>query len=255
MTIFSPIVGCAEVHGSRKEDVNEDNTVCTVQLRCPWANRFTLAADLLTNRRAWPDLSGWSRPPRAISVGIVPLLSMGVALNQSFIYEDALVNVTYSTKFQDAIIEELEPLSEFTVLDFKRFRWTAKDGDPLLENEAPGKLVRGMALSRTILNVTPPLPTVLRDGVGSVNDTSYTSTALGITFEAEELMLGQPKITRNVRSDGTSTFSVAMKLAFRKNGWNKYWRAKTETYEEIFDVDNNAPYKSYPLVDMSDILT
>jgi hypothetical protein len=40
----------------------------------------------------------------------------------------------------------------------------------------------------------------------------------------------------------------------KKGGWNKYWRAKTKDYAEIFHVNDAAAHKNYPPADFSDWL-
>ena len=248
-------VACSEVHGSLKEEPQEDGVTCSVKLRVPFANRWSLVSDILSNRRAWPHLSGWANPPRAKSASIEPMLGATTTSGQALAYEDSFVLVTYSTKVQDLVAEELEPISDFRVLDFKRFRWGAAAGDPLLEAEAPGKLHRSFALSRTLFKVNPPVPAVIRDGVGGVNDALYSSTLLGIDFDEETLLFNPPRISRTIKSDGTVAYTLAMKWLYREEGWNKYWRAKTDTYEEIWDVEGAAPHKSYPPTDFTALLS
>lgn len=251
---FYSIVDCAEEHGSQRNNAALDSgTDCGVTLRCAWASRYDLIDDLISNRREWPHGS-FSEPPQAYSCSCVPVPGAYLTVGQTIEYEQALVTVNYSSQIKDLISESLEPTVEAQILDYKRFRWGAQDGDPLLEAEAPGRLVRGLTIARTLYEVPGPLPDILFDGPGFTNDVTYTSALLGKAFAAETLLFTPPTMNRVIKSSGTSAWTVALKFMYKKETWNKFWRAASGEYEEIFDIESGTAYKNNPPTDFSDVL-
>jgi len=248
------LITCSEEHGTISESVEEESTKCSVTLRVPWNYRTALISDLLENRWPWPHFSAWPNPPRAKSCACVPDKTSYAASGQVIGYQDALVTVQYSTDGIDLLSESIEPNVEFMVLDHKRFRWDEAEGDPLLEGEAPGKQLYSLNLSRQIFKVTPPLPMSLLELPGCCNKEAYTSILLGLTFEKETLLFQPPVLSRTIKSNGDLRFTVALKFSFRPDGWNTYWRAKTQEYAEIWDVDGTARHENYPPDDFSDFL-
>jgi hypothetical protein len=178
-----------------------------------------------------------------------------VTSGQSCEYLDALVTVAYSTEEEDLLSESLEPTAEFITLDYKRFRWSGADGDPLLEGEAPGKLVRNLNLVRNIMKIVD-IPVATLDLPGSVNHEDYVSALLGLTFPAETLLFQPPAMSRTITTAGAKAWNLNLKFSYKPWGWNKYWRSKTETYERIYIVGMSGadPYNMYPLNDFSDFL-
>jgi hypothetical protein len=171
-------------------------------------------------------------------------------------YIDALVSVGYSSGEEtDFISESLEPTVEFVTLDYKNFRWGAANGDEVKEGEAPGKLVRSLSLVRTIYHLAS-IPTDVLDLVGSVNDTAYASTLLGLTFPAETMLFSPPSMDRTITTAGTKGWNLAMRWMYKPETWNKFWnaRANPAAYQRMYTVDPGTVYNSYPLEDHSNLL-
>ena len=247
-------VACDEEFGSRSESFDlESGIEASVTLRCAWANRHALVADVLSGTKQWPHGS-WTQPPVGVSASIKPEKDKGTASGQSIDSSTALVTVKYSTKIKDLINETLEPNAEFLLQDYKRFRWGSATGDPLLEGEAPGKLFRGLNIVRTIYYWAPPLPISLLEVIGHVNYSSYTSAQLGLTFPPETLLYQPPQLERVVKSDGSVAITATLKFSYKPDTWNKYWRGKSQQYEEIFDVNGATAFKSYQPGDFSAFL-
>lgn len=244
-------VDCVTEHESIQEGYDLDGGwSASVKLRCNWSERHLLVADIFGNHREYPGLSGFGL--QAQSAAIVPEKECYTESGQGMVYTTALVTFNYGTKVTDLISESLEPTAEFLTLDHKRFRWGAAGGDPLLEGEAPGKLLRGMNIVRTLYEL-PSIPVAVGTSVGKCNSGAYVSTLLGLTFPIETLLYQPPNMDRTIKSDGAAAWKLTMKFAFKPEGWNKYWRAKTQTYEKIFLVDG-AEYKSYTPGDFSTLL-
>lgn len=256
ITWSSSVSGAAEVYNTRKENFNAESgdTSCSVQLRVPYSSRYTLINELVGGRAPWPFGPG-AFPPRAFSAACVPEGSDVLSDTQGVVYNIALVTVNYSTKAKELISESLEPSAEFLTLDYRRFRWAAANGEPILENEAPGKLRHGLNLVRTLHDVAGPLPVSMLTLPGSCNNDDYTSTLLGLTFAEETLLFGTPNISRVIKTTGAEGFTIRLSFTHKPSGWNKFWRAKTEDYAEMFDVNGGgARFINYPPEDYSDYL-
>jgi hypothetical protein len=247
------VVSCAEEHATYNEGWAEDGLDCQATLRCDWANRHALVADILGTPRPWP-YGGFVAPPYARSASVVPDETSAAQNGQGFTYTDALVTVNYTSDQEvDLISESLEPVAEFITLDYKRFRWDSANGEPLIEGEAPGKLVKTLKLVRTHYKLEPPIPVTLLSLVGSVNHVQYNSALLGLSFAAETLLYGAPNLTRTITTAGAKAWDLTLTFTYRPTLWNKFWRAKTELYERIYHVYGGL-YYMYPLNDFSDFL-
>jgi hypothetical protein len=248
MSVTYSTVACCEMKDSVTETFDKDGLKATVQLMVPWANRYALRADLIGFKRLWPYGYG----ARVISVGLAPFGAKGISDGQGLTYESAIATVNYSSKEnEDLVSESLEPSVEFVTQDHKHYRWTNASGDPLVAAEAPGRQIFSFVLTRTLHKLEPPLPPGLLTCLGQCNETVYTSALLGLAF-AEETLLFQPtSISRTITSDGSDALDVNLKFAFKPDGWNKYYRAATGAYEEIFNVETSAVEKSYPPGDFS----
>lgn len=244
-------VACAEVHGTQQENWGTDGFSASVVLQCAWNLRHALMADLLAYARAWPHGS-FTDPPRARTCSCVPdgaaFSEDGQAVNYTY---DALVTVNYSTsspetKDDQLVSESLEPNAEFLRLDFRRFRWGSQTGDPILEDEAPGKLLKSLNLVRTHYQVAGPLPTALLSLIGSTNNAAYTSTLVDLTFEQDTLLYNPPSLSRTITTGGAKAWTIRMKFSHKPQGWNKFWRSKTQSYESIYEVGSASAYENYP---------
>lgn len=252
MATYSPVVACYEEFRTQQEDWDLEGPTASVQLRCAWADRHNLIADLLGNSRDWPH-GPYTNPPQAQRASISPFATTQASVGQSITYDDALVSVEYGFDSRDLVSESLEPTAEFITLDHRRFRWGAADGPPLKQAEAPGKLRRGLTLQRTLYRQAPPLSTQLLTSVGGINDTAYVSSLLGLSFPQGTLLFTPPNLSISVQADGTDGYTIAMKFMYKPEGWNSFWRAESQAYEDIYLV-GGAQYLNYPEVDMSDLL-
>ena len=250
-------VSAWEEMGTREVGYTDENGwTAGVTLNCAGSDVIGLIADLVGNRHAFPPMSAFTNPPVAIGASAVPLATQAAVLTGAYVYDYpyAKVKVTYGIdKGSDFITESFEPNVEFNILDYRRFNWTNNNGDALLEAEAPGKQVYGMNLVRTIYKIDS-IPSLVIDGVGHVNVAAFTSAILGLTFPIETLLLLPGSATRTIKTTGDYTQNLTMKFAYKKDGWNKYWRSKTSSYESIYEKASGSIYKSYPTIDMSDLL-
>lgn len=250
MAFFST-VDCQEVHDEpQNESPSLDNWQTQVTLSCAWNQRYNLIADVLGNRRVWPYFSG-ANAPRALSATMSPRSVTGTKVPgspQLLVYEKARVRFTYGqiqvgpTNPQpgelayDAISETMEPTVEFMNLDHKLFKWGSATGTPLLRDESPGRQVARMKIVRTYYGL-PSIPSEILTLLGKCNDSAVSSQLLGLTFPAQTLLVGSPRPTRNIKSDGTYVFTLTTSFSYKQEGWNKFYRSDTNDYESIYDKD------------------
>jgi len=246
-------VACSEEHNTVSEGFDiETGMSAGVTLRCAWNDRFSLVADLLSTPRVYPG-TGFASPPQAVNASIRSGGECGATDGQQLVYDHALVTVAYSHRIKDLISESLEPNVEFITQDYKRFAWAAADGDALLEGEAPGRQYKSLNLVRTLYNLSS-MPAAVLTAIGQVNDTAYVSGLLGFTFDEETLLYQPPQLNRIIRTNGSEGWTLALKFSYKPQGWNKYWRAKSQAWEKIFLRDPAGEYKNYPPGDFSSIL-
>lgn len=247
------IITHAEEEGSRDEQVGLESISCKVTLRTAYAQRYNLVSDLLLNQRVWPHFDP-AVAPRARSCSIINTGLSGPTAGSMMTYDESLVSVNYSHEQKDLAVEELEPTIEFRTLDHRLFRWASND-DILLEPEAPGRLLQKMNFVKTFYFVTA-IPAAVFTAVGHVNSGSHTSTFFGATFLPETLLYQPPNISRSITiGGGADLFTVKIKFSYNPFGWNKFWRAKTQAYDEMKHYESGLVYKNFPLTSFTTLFT
>lgn len=189
-------------------------------------------------------------------------------------YNHALVQITYETPEvgapeligNDLISEVIEPTAEFLTLDPKGFRWgvvnsenAADTADALTDQEAPGRLERGLDYIITLFD-QETIPAQLFDLSGFVNEQELTARSIGRTFLPETLLYkgGTPRRTVST-ARGSLAWTITHRFGIRNSGWNRFWRTKTQDYHRIEKgiLDSNTdeivyvPYNNYPLGDFT----
>jgi len=260
---FSSLVtsNVRELEGSPKEDFSFEKFSAVVTLECPWATRFTLIEEILFSLQMYPHFP--TIGARATSIGCIPRnAAVLIGDGQGATYDMAEVSITYETldakgdgedpEVFTIIEDRVEPNSEFQTLDYTDFRWDNNAGALLKPDEAPGKLIRGFNYVQRVLNVTSVHADHV-DLVDSVNSGPHTSETLGVTFAAQTLLYSNPTISRTFKSDGSSIYTIEKTFAYRKNGWNKFFRASSQAYESIY-VTGGAAHENFPPESFSNIL-
>ena len=267
MTNEYSTVDCNEVDHTSKFSWSDTGFSASVTLTCAWGDRIALVKDLKQNRRPFPGLTGIQDPPKVVAADVIPQPTSAAdatlpLTQQNSVYFDAYVSVRYEpdstdpdTNAEDIYSESISSSGEFITEDFRPFRWGNPNGDALIEGEAPGRLIQNLTLQRTNFNQLT-VPSALILAVGKVNDALYTSSIkwINFAFEPETLLLAQPQMQRSVSTDGgQNSWTVSMQFIWKKNGWNKFWRAKTKQFEEQFLAGGLAK-KSYELADFTTFL-
>lgn len=256
MANWSDAVSCAEEADTQQESYDEATGLmsASVTLRCAYSSRHALVADICGSRKSW--LKGAAGVvPKAASASIKPVLSPDQTMavdGQLLVYLEALVTINFNTKITELASESIEPTAEFLTLDHKWFRWGPIPGsgfpdyNVLREEEAPGRLMRGINYVRNDIDVTGPLSSSLTDLVGYCNADTVSWSLLGFTSPPETLLYSPPAINYKYDSTGNIKFNVTKKFTYKPEGWNVYYRAATGNFQPIYIAGTVTPYKSYP---------
>lgn len=243
---------CYEEHATCNESYDDfrGSMKASVTLRTAWATRHQLVQDIIGNRRTWPKGEVAGVPPVAVTAGILPAPQIDAPgqVAGSISYSEALVNINYSSDVSaiELYSEELEPTAEFITLDHRWFRWGSGTGPAVKEEEAPGKLIRGLNFVRTDYKVNS-LPPGLLGATGLVNSDVVTSSQLGINFDPETLLCAAPAVSHKYNSLGEHEMTVTKKLTFKAETWNKFFRSETGTWVYMYVAGSGTPYRPYPL--------
>lgn len=242
-----------EMHDTARESWTEDKISCSVQLRCPWANRYKVLSNLLTYAPAWPyhDEQVAFAVNGSIANAPGPNSANGSGLN----YDEALVNVTFEsvTRKEDknsgevqVYDESIETTAEFLTLAPDDFRWGSASGTPLKKEEAPGRLELGFDYVVTLYNLRT-IPAAVITLRGKTNDAAIVSPSLGLTFGIETLLYNPPKITRKISLGANNFYTLQVRYTHKPSGWNSFWRAETQAYAQMYHKDGGGtPYKNFP---------
>lgn len=244
-------VDVEEMADSPQESYNENGFSASVQLLCPWRNRFDVMQYVLAGAsELYPHAP--LTLARARTASSAPFQARVGQLNGSggelAYYDKAVVTINYVFDSQtesggELFSESLEPTTEFLTIDPSRLKWS--NGDKLKHEEAPGRLYRGLnyVLTRHNQRAIPPSVMYLP---GCVNGGPFTAMLLGVTFAPETLLYQPPACQRSVSRDGTAGWTITYRLSYRYPGWNEFWNSATGKWDTIRNP-NNSKYYVYPL--------
>jgi len=245
VTTWHASIPVAEVFDTVDEDLTEDGITASVDLHVAANRRHVVARDLLVGRKLWPYLPPDISPAISrIKIKLFPsaLRSEG----QGIVYDMATLSCTFTTDIKDALSEELVPSVRFVKQDHRGYYWREPNadpeinepGDPITEEEAPGRQEFGMVLVRTHYDVLREnMPTNWKAFVGKVHNAPYTSLLLKDTYAEGTLRFDAPKISRTVRTDNRVQLNLTTRWSYKEQGWNKFYRPASDTYEPILKVD------------------
>ena len=263
MSIYST-VSCAARRGTEKFELDDESGKMTasVVLECDVDDVDDLVEDLFLNNREAPFVP-WTAKPIALRAGVIfdGLDDVTPTTGQCNNYKDCLVSVSYGYPDIDdtntsgiKVQESLKPQTQVIELDYRAFRWASQTGIPILPAEAPGKIDTKIGLERKLFNLPLPLSFDTLSLIGSVNDAVYNSYSLGFAFGAETLLYLDPSFGRTVDYSGDPAANYTQNWMINPNGWNKFWRGETNTWEEIYHIGSTTAIKIYPVQDLTGIL-
>jgi hypothetical protein len=187
----------------------------------------------------------------------------------------ALLTVTYSTIDYDPetatesgtgagsvtyVTESLEPAAQFITLPVDKLFWAKnKGGGTVKEAEAPAQIFYASDWVYTLHHM-PTVPNWVWTKVGQINNASVYSWALDKTFNAEELLIGNPSLSREITSEGITDWTLTVRLKYNPETWNKFPRTSSGnglTFDNMYNENatTDAGYeKFYTLTSFSDVI-
>ena len=220
----------------------------TRKLKVPWADRNTLARQLLGNRvtlpQSYPDRS--TALARSVEIDhlaekIVNAGSGSAATINT--YEHAVLTVRYADPEpgsaedpQTLATESLEPSAEFITLPADNLHWGSATGPLLKDAEAPGRII-AMVDWVYKRNRVPFVNSAMFALQSHCNQAEVTSLTLGVTFPAETLLYSTISLEREIYADGADAWSVTFRFTYREPGWNVFWRADLNAWVSIYHTD------------------
>lgn len=234
-----------EVHNSHSFSVSESGVTASIQLRVPWADRYLIIDDLMYNDGKYPYITDFDMPVKGCTC--VPDGAKAATDGEGLVYDEAIITVSYDTAREttetDIVSESLEPNLEFFTLPYQDFRWGSAVGDPLKPEEAPGKLLVGFDVVQTRYNLTT-IPSTTTSELGKVNSGSVTLAQLGLIMAAGTLLFASSSPSRKVTSTGDNKWTLANKFSYRPQGWNTFWRAKTQAMTAMY-IAGGSQYNNF----------
>jgi hypothetical protein len=266
-------IGYSEMDGSPKEGVGVKSQDAVRTLKCAWADRLTLAAQLVGYTQPIGLDVIHFLPHQYPHSGLLHLFASDIRIerlaskmNNTITtlasYTDAILTVTYSvpdyefpTENEETYVtESLEPATEFMTISHKGLYWDENGEDPIDPTEAPAKLVRMTAWVYTLHSLYE-LPSAIFTLPGKVNTNDTYSWSLNKWFAYETLLCGDPSLSREKTSTGVSAWAVTFRFIHRNAGsyssplgWNEFPRPKDS------DVDGHVRYTTVKTLDGHDVL-
>jgi len=243
-------VSYGEVHGYPKSRWVRGEFFGTRKLRCAWADRDDLLAEL--DGTSWPYADGVDE---AISreAAIEPLPAQLTADGNMASYEYALVTVKYSTVGPQLhslrwIDESLTPFAFAQRMDHELLAWA--DGTKLAYNEAPSRTTYGLNYMFKLYN-QETVPANVYDNVGYVNANAVTAYTLNMTFPIGTLLYSSAHLSRRTSWAGSFLWDAAYYFKYHPWGWNTFPRAATNAYEAVQIAKTGATFLAYPTINFS----
>jgi hypothetical protein len=259
-----------------------------VKLRVPWSQRHLVVSAVAGMQ--WPYLS--SVPLYCVHAGVSTIPNTR-CLNDGYgnQYAEAFVDLHFDpfSTFTESIKTNGEMLkvprvgtlfnssgdTQFMLLAWKEESEAVLPYTSVTPEEAPSKIITGIDYE-VAFEELDLIPDEVLTLVDCCNADPVTTINLGLTFEAETLILLSSDAKHTVNIDGSVKNSLNLKFGWRKNGWNRYWRATTQSWEyqyvipiaatdlpvpdhpASFDADPDGPapviYRNFPTADFTALL-
>ena len=250
---------------------SESNDGGSVTLRCQWEERWATVNNIFDYALFWPYLPGTAWVPTSFTMTGVQGIRTGVEAGEELnTYEKADIVLQFgdpdsgekreqgtagypggSTDHTALYYESFAPSGEMLKIPPyipKSYMFTWEDNEGLIAataapaaitnyaldaDEAPTRLIIGVMYQVRWVGLDE-IPDAFFDSVDHVNAEEIVSS-VGRTFAPETLLCQSPTISRVVSADGsTSKWECEARFAYRRDGWNKWYNPKTNTFQEIY---------------------
>ena len=241
-----------EMDGWPKEMATLEGFAAERKLKCAWGDRTKLMVEIMSyGNNVYPyndSLATVTHIPRCEGLR-KGKMSVGAQSHMaSYVY--AVVTVNYSTYGLATgyhpvshllITESLDTSFEFSTLDRTDLQWA--DETALKPNEAPGKIEPIMDYM-LMYHAASFIPASVLSLPGKVNSNAVSTYLLGISFPVETVLYMGARAKHRLTTTGLTAIQLAHQFKYKASGWNKAYRIKTKSYEDVFDKAGN-PVKKY----------
>ena len=229
-----------EVFGTISEEFQLNSGTASVQLRCPWAERYNVVKAVIEGGDndqpiEFPDqLEGYGSRLVANSVRIEPMqtiFDVETGDQQRIKYKYALITISYQMLAPEISIEST---NQYLTIFPANLYWGVNGSYmPLAQDEAPGVRLASfdITLSHPHMNLKVGSGKI-QDYEGYVNSDTVHMKYNGVeyTFEPQTLLCTTPSIRSGVNLYGSGFNSVSLKLSYNPL-----------THNEFFNPLQNAP--------------
>lgn len=266
--------GWEELDGSPTEHRGLMGASAIMRIKGPWSQRYQVIDFYVDNWLPYPHqvqefgvlgmealraISGSARPFGTITdkidapVGTIALYDQALVEIRFGIPEigvPVLTDVRNMRGRGDVISETFESNSEFLSLDPDLFRWSSGEGPQrnLTEQEAPGKSTTGLDYLFTRHGVDS-IPLAAWHIVDCVNDSTLyplSRPLMHLRFREETLLYRGYRAHRTAdRNMRTIKMSMTYRFSWRREGWNRFYRGDTGTWDEIVCKKSGAVHKNF----------
>lgn len=223
----------SERPGSPVEELTFSDGIRVIRtLRCAYEDRMTLARQLNGYVESGVLHLAHKYEPRFSDVDLDYVYCQSVTidpfegLSKSGVtngwYKYAKLTVNYGTIDRNEVgttyvTETLQPASEFLTLD-RTLYWDSGQAEAVESSQSPGILISMTEWQYTVHGLEIP-PAAVIDLPGKVNVATVYSEALDYTFPAGTLLCGNPTMTRQFTTFGTTSWTVTFRFMYRRYGW------------------------------------
>lgn len=230
--------------GYPQERITKQSIEVMDRLQCDYGDRITLSKYLLGF-----TAGSVVQPPQEYDFGDDPILNIFCRDVQVDPLDDlktkAVLDVTYGNLSYDQpdtgtvyYTESLEPASEFLTLSVKNdadeaiLFWDNAQAEPLSDAEKPSKVIRMVDWVYTLHHLSY-IPAFVFTHPGTINNASVYSRSLNATFAAGTLLCGNPTMSREISSEGITTWTITVRMTYKKETW-QYFPRSTDTGDLVF---------------------
>lgn len=250
-----------EIRGSPVETLADDQITVTRTLHCSWADRLTLARQLLggwiNGQYFLPHPCPSLPAARVDQVHVKPMEPASILASSTAglaAYHDAVLEVRYRPPPQLEhegrwISETLEPIDEAAPLDGDRLYWLPASephqGPPIGDASAPVRLMRGFNWAVTHYHITA-LPIQTLTLIGHVNQAVLLSPSLGLTFPPRTLLYQPPTIRRIPTPENHPLWNATFRFTYRSGGWDQVFDPARQQAHPVYARHAEQPLTLYP---------
>lgn len=236
---------------SPKEEWRPDGTFVAKRiLQCAYTDRYTLISDI--------GASGGENYPNLPQIGATASAAVAAGVGQSFlsgnvlVHDFAWVDITYiwspftPTWVTGVLVSERIRGGMFNLrLDPERLLWN--DNEPIDQTDAPDFPLPVLYYDLTLHQVTSESPLVY-SLIRSSNANIVTAYLLNFSAAIETLLYSSVVVKKSVGLGITDKMDVTQSFIFKSNGWNRWFRAKTNSWERVKYADTGTQVTPHPLV-------